>query len=496
MKIKIWFLFFVSLYLIFNINSVDAALSDGVVSHWSFDANFSDTFGVNDFSQGGSASINTTFYLGGTGSLRCGDDNYVQKDTPTIGMMASGKSTTLSFWANFWNVDSAGSQNLFEQRNSGGTDRYVSWLNSGGNLLNAYLDGASVNGPEVFNNRWYHYVIVADGSNYKYYLNGTQIGSTTAYTAVDTTYVMTMCKNPGNLNEDFYGHIDDVVIWNRTLSDAEITSISNNQLMYPFTTKNLISGSREWTLQTDFENGTTLINLTAASDELKLDTIITSLITDTSGTWSKPTVMDDYYGIKCKALADVTLEKVTLSPLSVCPRCLIINVTNNIELANVSAVNNVCTVNISLKTGQEFRVVENPSGSACNGTQNHAASYSYTNAHINCSIGTYNTGLPWSAGSWAESNAWVWAFDNVTTKVSTIYNTGLFEDVKNWTIETDHEFKNITIEFSSSIGGTVKFGNNSDNSSYTWTILSNGTNNINLGKQSLFFKFSFDKPSY
>lgn len=87
-------------------------------------------------------------------------------------------------------------------------------------------------------NRWYMLTMVYNGSGanntykLKAYLNGTEIGlnytGTIPTTAVNNTNNISIGSNYGELNSWFEGRIDEVAIWNRNLSPAEITQIYNN----------------------------------------------------------------------------------------------------------------------------------------------------------------------------------------------------------------------------------------------------------------------------
>ncbi len=86
---------------------------------------------------------------------------------------------------------------------------------------------------------WYHVVLVADPANdiYHFYLNGTEISGSEAgtgnITLVPDSNEPTRIGSGGGLNDyNFNGTMDEIAIWNRTLSAQEISDLYARGAMY------------------------------------------------------------------------------------------------------------------------------------------------------------------------------------------------------------------------------------------------------------------------
>ena len=70
---------------------------------------------------------------------------------------------------------------------------------------------------------WNHLVVVADGTNSTFYINGSQVGSSIA--KVITTSVKELGAYDGNDTQVFAEGIDDFAHWTSALSAAQIQAI-------------------------------------------------------------------------------------------------------------------------------------------------------------------------------------------------------------------------------------------------------------------------------
>jgi hypothetical protein len=71
---------------------------------------------------------------------------------------------------------------------------------------------------------WNYFVVLADGYNYRIFINGLEEKSV-AYVKMDSSFGDFSIGKPNWSNESFKGSIDDVRIYNRTLSESEIKVI-------------------------------------------------------------------------------------------------------------------------------------------------------------------------------------------------------------------------------------------------------------------------------
>ena len=73
---------------------------------------------------------------------------------------------------------------------------------------------------------WHHYAVTWDGQEVQFYLDGNAIGSTALTDALqaNTEPLMIGCDPPGQA-EYFNGKLDEIRIYNRALSEAEIQQL-------------------------------------------------------------------------------------------------------------------------------------------------------------------------------------------------------------------------------------------------------------------------------
>lgn len=103
--------------------------------------------------------------------------------------------------------------------------------------VNFVIDGPAFNqdvfgGQSVCNNQWQNMVCVKNQNVYSVYLNSVLLTSQTInYTHVGSTMNMHVGHH-GAWNAWFNGSIDDIGIWNRALTQQEITDLYNGNICY------------------------------------------------------------------------------------------------------------------------------------------------------------------------------------------------------------------------------------------------------------------------
>ena len=196
----------------------------GMVSHWTFDEGGGTT--ANDLVGGNHGAIHGAIWTAGqVGDYALefdGSGDYVEADIGTTGV-----NITYSFW--------------FKSNNIGMEKRIVTrdW-NHSGSFSSHHMDGkigvifrSPTPGDEVYlssdpisPDTWYHTVCVSDGTNVVLYVNGElkDIGSQAIQ--ADSRHLWI-----GARNFDFNGAIDDVMVFDRALSPAEIEQLYQNGLI-------------------------------------------------------------------------------------------------------------------------------------------------------------------------------------------------------------------------------------------------------------------------
>jgi len=223
-----------------------SSLLNGLIGYWNFNTN-----SWEDVSNNGLDLINYNYYGGvlvsnATGIIsQCASfngNNYFRKATPILGLGTGAFS--VSFWlkANAWGNATRG---VIDYKNDDDSNGFTIYNNSVLSTTKMGIRIGNVNPPDFFsttsvttNGTWQHWVFTRDDSgNVKWYLNG----------ALDNTGYNPYSADGGtntNLNFGFAqtwfasynGYLDEVGIWNRSLSQSEITLLYNSGAgkTYPF----------------------------------------------------------------------------------------------------------------------------------------------------------------------------------------------------------------------------------------------------------------------
>lgn len=221
-------------------------LTTGLVHYWKFDNNtFTDSVGSLTFNNTNSV-YNTSGRIGGCRSFNSGTTGqYIKTSNEAFG--GAGVSASMSFWAYsygnqastaglFFKCDVAnGDQSTFGVQYVGTNELAVSvfTVNSSFNFGPPY--------PTMSHNVWNHVVLVYDATagNFHLYINNsksTVVADTSGLRSYNSGWKAGMQKTSAR---SFSGKIDEIAIWNRALSDAEVTQLYNNSIgfQYPFIKK-------------------------------------------------------------------------------------------------------------------------------------------------------------------------------------------------------------------------------------------------------------------
>src|SRR5215203_3381345 len=138
-------------------------------------------------------------------------DEGVMVNKGGLGSESAGKNQNYGIWF----TPSERLQGGFET--TGGTNRYIT-------SANTYNDG-----------QWHHGVVTFDNPNniVRLFVDGVQIGTLSTTSNPDNTgsQPLRIAGNSQSLTEDFFiGQLDEVGVWNRALTNAEITSLMNTGL--------------------------------------------------------------------------------------------------------------------------------------------------------------------------------------------------------------------------------------------------------------------------
>lgn len=225
--------------------------TNGIVGYWPFNGNANDESGNGNNGTVNGATL-TTDRFGNVDSAFSFDgiNDFIQLQCPVF-----NNSITISFWA----YDQGGYPNNFSIN-----PRYVSaeFCNGGFGLVNNVNDAPNgffftrnrgISSADIYSNSsptynvQQHIIFTYDGSIGKFYLNGNLISSVNNIGTISSSSNLYFGKSGcpfGQMVDAFKGKLDDIGIWNRALTQQEITTMYNGSQTSSYTdTCNNVSGS-------------------------------------------------------------------------------------------------------------------------------------------------------------------------------------------------------------------------------------------------------------
>ena len=218
-------------------NLVEYKASPGLVAHWKFD----EKSGVLAFDSGHNSNLGTLVNFEGDdsqwvegkvgGAISFNGSNYVEvPHDPSIGVdLVNGFS--VSAWFNS-NVELAAGGSGNRMLEKGNSYFFLQGVGSGGMNFLVKKGGANktaTTGETIDAGEWNHIVGVFDGENAIVYLNGEQKGSIAVPAPVDDAGLPLRIGSDDSGNF-FDGSMDDVMIWNKPLSEEEVGALFANEL--------------------------------------------------------------------------------------------------------------------------------------------------------------------------------------------------------------------------------------------------------------------------
>ncbi len=188
----------------------------GMVAWWPGDASASDIAGSNDGSIVGSVT-----YAAGRVDLAFrfdGSTGWVQ--APDSAALRVTGQITIDAWIN--PVATGG--RVVDKITAGGADGYL--LDTYGGVIRFLVDSQGLNGATPLpTGTWSHVAGVYDGAQMRVYLNGTLDGTFATTVAIPTNSLPLRIGAASDGGSSFNGLIDEVEVFNRALSQAEIQAI-------------------------------------------------------------------------------------------------------------------------------------------------------------------------------------------------------------------------------------------------------------------------------
>jgi hypothetical protein len=237
--------------------------TDGLVGYWPFNGNANDESGNGNNGTVNGATLTTDRFGNSNGAYSFdGNDNYIS--VPNIAAIGN-TSRTFSAWVNLNNIDysclistgTAVPNSTFNLRFYLGKMNIMGWGND-------YDSNASIS---ISNPTWYYCTVTFDTINLKFYLNGQLYSSDLA--SFNTFGQNNYFGKSNHINNEWYlnGSLDDIAIWNRALTQEEIT-----QLYYADNTcQSLVINTGVLSFNPPTYNNTVRIYPNPANDHITID---------------------------------------------------------------------------------------------------------------------------------------------------------------------------------------------------------------------------------
>ena len=213
---------------------------EGLVALWGLNGDANDELGVNNGTVSG-ATAGEAYGVVGQGYYFDGDGDYVDAGNNVDELIQSG-TYSIGFWFNpnddlndipnnladeqvLINKDAGALTNegAFVMKMDATTDKiqFAGWDNDGRMVFNVFGDNTDWD-----TNVWYHVVVVYNSTGYNFYLNGADDGyssDSSTFGSDDGTFYIG--QSPDANRQFFNGSIDEVRIYNRSLTQAEIQNL-------------------------------------------------------------------------------------------------------------------------------------------------------------------------------------------------------------------------------------------------------------------------------
>ena len=129
---------------------------------------------------------------------------------------------TIALWT-FWGGTNANFQNMLGSDSS----FHTLMLNTGTADVGWYNGGFHDSGDHIRTNFWDFFVVVITGNNYVLYLNNVLVQNDTNVLASNSVNGLARIGNYATNTQGFSGRIDQVTVWNRSITEEEIVEIWN-----------------------------------------------------------------------------------------------------------------------------------------------------------------------------------------------------------------------------------------------------------------------------
>ncbi len=375
-----------SLMLFVLISSTYSAPADSI----SLQYNFSETSGthVTDATGKFDGTTNNANIWSATGKIGTGifPNNaygaYTDVNDDTSPYLNSSK-WSVSFWV--YRTGSWGGKALVECHGSNANGGWIGLSNADGTTVYGGTNvGIYPSGGTATLNTWVHFTMTYDGTSIKWYRNGILNASRDGAYTPPKSYPCSVGWQPGGSSYSDHAYIDEVAIWNRSISAEEVSAVYNNEsagISYPWVIAETLTIS-------SVANGT----ITNQSAEVTWNTSINANGTVNYGTTlalsssSYNSTSSTYRGLLLTGLTNGTLYYYNVTSCAG-GSCVVSGIYNFTTLQNPIYVlnENITSYNI---TNQSAKISWNTNTDA-NGTVKYGVTVGLLNTSINTTFGVF-----------------------------------------------------------------------------------------------------------
>lgn len=222
--------YFVLSVCVFATTNIQAALTDGLIAYYSFDGSANDMSGNGNNGTVIGATLAQDRLGNSSSAYKFDGNDYISiADSPILSL--GSNPFTIALWVN---MDVLGNYYIMgHDEGPGNRNKWILW--GGSTDLKLHTNSPSTGGqfpvsspwsPEI--NTWYNLAITRTDQNYSLYIDGNQVATgINANNIPDPNAPLLIGSAEGGHPERlFRGSIDDVRIYNRALSQSEITQLA------------------------------------------------------------------------------------------------------------------------------------------------------------------------------------------------------------------------------------------------------------------------------
>lgn len=200
----------------------NAQVTAGLMQEFRFNGTYVSESAAVTFSNNASTSF-VTDRFGNVGKALTIQNQGIQATVPALPGGASPRSISI------WVVSQTTTDNQVFSYGSGSNNNAYGFSVQSSSVTNyGWGNDLVLNGYSIGANAWVHIVTTFDGTTAKIYYNGVErvSGNKSMWNTVQTAFGLGRGISGSN---GFYGHVDDLKIYNRALTPAEVTQLYNQQ---------------------------------------------------------------------------------------------------------------------------------------------------------------------------------------------------------------------------------------------------------------------------